>query len=111
MSTKRTLVWSISVVLALACMQAANARGQESNDKPEKGADVDPGLRNPGESGDAKTLDTVSVTGNFIQSNARSVIKMDVPVGDVPFSVSSYSSEFMDAVGSKRLGDMYNYMV
>ena len=111
MSTKRNLVWSISVVLALACMQAANARGQESNDKPEKGADVDPGLRNPGESGDAKTLDTVSVTGNFIQSNARSVIKMDVPVGDVPFSVSSYSSEFMDAVGSKRLGDMYNYMV
>lgn len=60
---------------------------------------------------DAKTLDGVSVTANFIQSSAKSAMKLDVPVTDIPFSVSSYSSEFMEAVDSTRLGDMFNYMV
>jgi len=100
MFTKHGLICSISMMLALASTQTAHASGQHAGDQPRNDADID-----------AKLLDTINVTGNFMQSDARSVVKMDVPVIDVPFSVSSYSSEFMDAVGSKRLGDMYNYMV
>lgn len=59
----------------------------------------------------AKNLDAVSVQADFIQSNAKSAMKLDVPVSDIPFTVASYSSEFMSAVGSTRLGDMFNYMV
>jgi len=105
MCVKSNPVYSISIVLALACIQTATANEQEGDGRQHHNVDAKTN------SDETKNLDAIVVTGNFIKSDASSVVKIDVPVGDVPFSVSSYSSEFMDAIGGKRLGDMYNYMV
>lgn len=103
MSGKNKLV--VAIALAI-CAQTALAQDQVV------GSGGGEALASPvAEDSDAKTLDGVSVTANFIQSSATSAMKLDVPVTDVPFSVASYSGEFMDAVGSTRLGDMFNYMV
>lgn len=98
---------AMAIVLALAGAQPSFAATEESVE----GTTGTNAAAEASEQTDAKTLDGVSVTANFIQSSAKSAMKLDVPVTDIPFSVSSYSSEFMEAVDSTRLGDMFNYMV
>lgn len=102
MKGKNKLAMAIVVGLALSSAQPVFA----AETAADEAASAD-----PAEQADATTLDGVSVTANFIQSSAKSAMKLDVPVTDIPFSVSSYSSEFMEAVDSTRLGDMFNYMV
>ncbi len=40
----------------------------------------------------------IVVTGRFIDTGAKSAMKMDVPVLDTPFSVSSYSGAFVKSL-------------
>ncbi len=52
----------------------------------------------------------IVVTGRFIDTGAKSAMKMDVPVLDTPFSVSSYSGAFVKSLETQSLADLYNYM-
>lgn len=52
----------------------------------------------------------IIVTGKFMDDGSKSAMKMDVPVLDTPFSVSSYSNEFVKSLETSNLADMYNYM-
>jgi predicted homoserine dehydrogenase-like protein len=45
-----------------------------------------------------QAMESIVVQGKFIDSGAKSAMKMDVPVRDTPFSVSSYSDSFMKAI-------------
>ena len=57
-----------------------------------------------------QTTESIVVRGKFIGSGAQSAMKLDVPVRDTPFSVSSYSESFMKAIETTNVADLYKYM-
>lgn len=61
-------------------------------------------------SGAATDVSEVVVTANFINTGAKSAMKLDVPVLDTPFSVSSYSESFVKSLDTTSIADLYNYM-
>lgn len=72
-------------------------------------AQVQPAPQAASEATEEQAEDIV-VTGRFIDTGAKSAMKMDVPVLDTPFSVSSYSSAFVKSLETQNLADLYNYM-
>ncbi len=52
----------------------------------------------------------IIVTGQFLNTGASSATKLDIPVLDTPFSVSSYNSEFLKAIETTSVSDLYRYM-
>ena len=58
---------------------------------------------------DAGPIETVTVTG-FVGQGASSASKLDVPVRDVPMSVSSYTGDFLKAIETTNVSDLYQYM-
>jgi len=62
------------------------------------------------EASEARTLDTVVVEGSFVDAGASSATKIDLSVLDTPFSVSAYNEQFLDAVESSSVADLYKYM-
>ncbi len=59
---------------------------------------------------DDSEIDEIVVTGQFIAETGQSALKSDVPLRDVPFTVAGYTREFMDAIETTRIADLYNYM-
>ena len=57
-----------------------------------------------------ETLESIVVKGKFIDTGAKSAMKLDIPVRDTPFSVTSYSESFMKAIETTNVADMYKYM-
>jgi iron complex outermembrane receptor protein len=62
--------------------------------------------------GDAQANQTqeIIVTGFKVQDTS-SALKGDVPVRDIPLTVSAYSEEFIKELEVTQVADMYNYMV
>jgi iron complex outermembrane receptor protein len=58
----------------------------------------------------SETLDEIEIVARFLDTSNTSAMKLDVPVLDTPFSVSSYSAAFLKSQESIRLQDNYNYM-
>lgn len=54
-------------------------------------------------------LETVTVT-SFVAHGAVSASKLDIPVRDVPMSVSAYTGDFMKAIETTNVADLYQYM-
>ena len=54
-------------------------------------------------------IETVTVTG-FVSKGAISATKLNIPVRDVPLSVSSYTGDFMKAIETTNVADLYQYM-
>ena len=52
------------------------------------------------------SLDLITIEGRFLETNAKSAMKMDVPVRDTPFSVQSYGQAFIESVEAVDLGQM-----
>jgi iron complex outermembrane receptor protein len=50
------------------------------------------------------------VTGKFLDSGASSATKLDLDVKDTPFSVASYSDDFLKAIETTSVSDLYRYM-
>lgn len=61
------------------------------------------------QSGD-EALEEIVVIGRFISESGQSGLKSDVPLRDVPLTVSSYTTDFMNAIETTRVSDLYNYM-
>jgi iron complex outermembrane recepter protein len=57
-----------------------------------------------------QSVETIVIQGKFIETGAKSAMKMDIDVRDTPFSVSSYSESFMKAIETTNVADMYKYM-
>jgi iron complex outermembrane receptor protein len=57
-----------------------------------------------------EAVESIVVQGKFIETGAKSAMKMDIDVRDTPFSVSSYSESFMKAIETTNVADMYKYM-
>ncbi len=60
--------------------------------------------------GETAAEEEIIVTGTFLDKGSKSAMKMDVPVLDTPFSVSSYSDDFVKSLETSTVADMYNYM-
>jgi len=56
------------------------------------------------------TLEEVVVTGKFIAETGFSALKLDVPLRDVPLTISGYTGSFMNAIETTRVSDLYSYM-
>lgn len=57
------------------------------------------------------TVEDIVVTGTkFMQNAGQSALKSDVPVRDIPLSVSSYTKDFLDSISTTRVEDLYAYM-
>lgn len=50
------------------------------------------------------------ITVNFLAPRSTSGTKMDIPVRDIPVSVTSYTKGFMEAIKATRVSDVYDYM-
>src|ERR1700716_1931663 len=48
-------------------------------------------------------LEEITVSSRFIETSGRSALKMDVPVRDVPFTMTDYSQAFMKAVDTSKV--------
>lgn len=94
------LMVALSTTLVNAPLQAQEAAGAAPG-----GTDAAAGAQDG-----AKTLDSVTVTAGFIDSSAKSAMKMEVSSLDTPFSVTSYSESFMAEMASSNVADMYKYM-
>lgn len=58
----------------------------------------------------AETASDIVVTGRFLDTGASSATKLDVRVLDTPFSVASYNGNFLDAIETSNVSDLYRYM-
>ena len=58
----------------------------------------------------AQGVDTIVVKASFFSPAAESAMKAAVPIRDTPLSVTNYSSEFMKAIESAEVVDLYKYM-
>ena len=99
-------------VLALAVMScfplvfspAALAQTPPSAPKPAEPA-------KPGEPAEtAKPIESIVVQGSFLSPAAESAMKLDVPIRDTPLSVTNYSQDFMKAIETTEVLDLYKYM-
>lgn len=52
----------------------------------------------------------IVVKGQFLNTGASSATKLDIPVLDTPFSVSAYNSQFLKAIETTNVSDLYRYM-
>lgn len=52
----------------------------------------------------------IIVKGQFLDTGASSATKLDIPVLDTPFSVSAYNKDFMKAIETTAVSDLYRYM-
>lgn len=88
---RRLSIGTSFLVLALAIGSPALAQESAENDATEDQSEI-------------------VVTGQFVNSGASSATKLDIPVLDTPFSVSAYNGEFMKAVETTSVADLYRYM-
>ena len=58
----------------------------------------------------SEELEEIVVTGRFIAPDGYSGLKSNVPLRDVPITISSYTQSFMEGIETIRIADLYNYM-
>ncbi len=58
----------------------------------------------------ANEVSDVVVTGRFIDTGAASATKQNLSTLDTPFSVSAYTGNFMAAINTTQVADLYRYM-
>lgn len=59
---------------------------------------------------DSAAVPDVVVKGSFIDAGATSATKLDIRVLDTPFSVDSYNGNFLKAIETTNVSDLYKYM-
>lgn len=52
----------------------------------------------------------IVVTGRFVDTGATSATKLDIRVLDTPFSVASYNNNFLKAIETTNVSDLYRFM-
>jgi iron complex outermembrane recepter protein len=59
---------------------------------------------------DQTTGQDIVVTGKFVDEGASSATKLDLNVLDTPFSVNAYNANFLKAIETSNVSDLYRYM-
>ena len=83
----------------------ATAEGQSEGTQPgAAAAAADPTVDAAAQS------DEIVVTGRFTDTGASSATKLEIPVLDTPFSVDAYNGNFLKAIETQNVSDLYRYM-
>src|SRR6185312_525809 len=101
MSLVKSIYASCSA-MAIAMAMAGGARAQDQapvQTTPSNGA-----------ASQAGEVSTVVVTGHFVATGAFSATKQASSTLDTPFSVSAYTGNFMKAIQTTQVADLYRYM-
>src|SRR5258706_7547519 len=61
-------------------------------------------------SDDVQKVESIVVQGSFLSRAAESAMKLDVPIRDTPLTVTNYSQDFMKAIETAEVLDLYKYM-
>lgn len=93
MKIRTILLSAVAAGASLGLAQAALAQSAPSSAPADTGSQIE----------------TVTVTG-FVSKGAITATKLDIPVRDVPLSVSSYTGSFMKAIQTTNIADLYQYM-
>lgn len=94
MDSRHVLASASILALAFAFSTAANAQSSEPA---------------PAASANNQVSDVV-VTGHFVATGALSATKQIASTLDTPFSVSAYTGDFMKAIQTTQVADLYRYM-
>lgn len=94
------MISKIALATALAMVIPAGAYAQSAPDQTQ----TPPAAAEPDTSAD------VVVTGRFVDTGAKSAMKMNVSVLDTPATVASYSQAFVKSLDTSTVSDLYNYM-
>ena len=92
---------SVLAVAVIACFPVAVSQSAWAQAPAPKAAE---------EAESPTSIESIVVQGSFLGAGSQSAMKLDVPVRDTPFSVSSYTESFMKAIETSNVADMYNYM-
>ncbi len=95
---RRTSLVAATSFAALAITLAAPAMAQDAPQQAESTA------------AETDSAGDIVVTGRFLDSGASSASKMDIRVLDTPFSVASYNNNFLKAIETTNVSDLYRYM-
>ncbi|HLG86749.1 MAG TPA: TonB-dependent receptor [Alphaproteobacteria bacterium] len=108
-STGRGLAFASLLVLGglLAHMQDAGAQAQPQQSADAQATEQTASSSQP--SAEAEPEEIV-VKGRFISKGSASAEKLDVPVRDIPFSVSNYTNDFLKSIETVEVADLYRYM-
>src|SRR5258706_2533509 len=61
-------------------------------------------------SDDVQKVESIVVQGSYLSPAAESTMKLDVPIRDTPLTVTNYSQDFMKAIETTEVLDLYKYM-
>jgi iron complex outermembrane receptor protein len=86
-----------------AAAAEGNAEGTQPGTAP---APVNPTVDAEAQSGDEQIV----VRGRFVNTGATSATKLNIPVLDTPFSVDAYNGNFLKAIETQNVSDLYRYM-
>src|SRR5258705_13650430 len=64
----------------------------------------------PKKDAEPEKMESIVVQGQFLSPSAESAMKLDVPIRDTPLSVTNYSTDFMKAIETTEVLDLYKYM-
>jgi len=56
------------------------------------------------------TLDSIQVRATFSAQGAKSAMKQELTVMETPYSVAAYGDDFMKAIETTNISDLYGYM-
>jgi hypothetical protein len=90
MTANRTLARALIACFAPTAVTFAHAQTSEPPKEPER-------------------IESIVVQGQYLSPAAESAMKLDVPIRDTPLTVSNYSIEFMKALETSEVVDMYRY--
>lgn len=93
------MISRLALYMALAAAPITAAAAQDTTKAPDTAA-----------APSDKAVQDIIVTGKFVDTGAKSAMKMDIRVLDTPVSVQSYSNAFVKSLNVLNLSDLYNYM-
>ena len=91
--------------LALALVVGSPVDAQDRTDTTAQNGTAEPSAQDT-----AADEKDIVVTGQFLDSGASSATKLDIAVLDTPFSVASYNNNFLKAIETTNVSDLYRYM-
>lgn len=95
--------------LATKSAVATNSKSSSERQQDVASATADP-QKDAKKKQKVKTLKTIVVNGSFISKAGHSALRMNVPARDTPFSISTYTRSFMNAVDVSNVNQLYSYM-
>ncbi len=108
MSTTRSDVLALSILVALAALPAETAHAASLRQAATATSTAAvPATAPPTH---VTKLKSVSVQASFISAAGHSALKMSVPSRDTPFSISTYTGSFMHAIEAQKVDALYPYM-